>query len=482
MIENPTPKANASGDLTKEKKNLGILFVVFLLIKLGFLAAGYFTNTIAQLAIVALVIPIAAMLVYMAWGWKISKQVADDDFWEMYGDSCYYMGFLFTIGSIILVLIAIGTKFSFESVAILLGVAMTTTLIGMVMRLYVQMFCLGNKIEEKSPDDPGDLITGTTQEINGHVRFVVDVNTDKLSFFNNLLDDQVSKFQRLSDSMASLEARVQNDLETNVKTVTSSQVAILEKFGKKVEETGDLVKTNSTSLIDELRGALEKTNSNFSETLSNSATQFSESLKTLEAKRKTETRALSEVLDGRLSKMSDEAIARIDKVAEKASDSIEQNTSKSLSAIDSLAAGISTPIKAVTAASDGLSARNSELTESIERLNKAYEIATAVLNNVGTETASSIGHASTSALKALNDSQTENAKLLASIAENAAKTMNTASVSVSESLRKDAATNSAAFKEAAERVEAACRDIAIAAKNIREESEKKKGFSLFGKN
>ncbi|MGF6924314.1 hypothetical protein [Paraburkholderia sp. 40] len=81
-----------------------------------------------------LVIPITIMGLYIVIGWKrIDSTVSD----EKFADSCYYIGFIFTITSIIFSLLDlpnIGTRMSLISVRF--GTAMISTVLGLMVRVY----------------------------------------------------------------------------------------------------------------------------------------------------------------------------------------------------------------------------------------------------------------------------------------------------------------------------------------------------------
>lgn len=85
-----------------------------------------------------LAIPLAIMAGYILLGLKRRNSDVSD---EKFADTCYYLGFIFTITSIIFSLFdlpSIGTKMS--DIAVRFGAAMVSTVFGLVVRVYLVSF------------------------------------------------------------------------------------------------------------------------------------------------------------------------------------------------------------------------------------------------------------------------------------------------------------------------------------------------------
>src|SRR5262249_586812 len=83
-------------------------------------------------------LPLALMLLYIVVGLKRRRDDVTD---EKFADSCYYLGFIFTITSIIFALFdlpSIGTRI--ESIAVRFGAAMVSTVLGLGVRVYLVSF------------------------------------------------------------------------------------------------------------------------------------------------------------------------------------------------------------------------------------------------------------------------------------------------------------------------------------------------------
>ncbi|GHT85651.1 hypothetical protein AGMMS49543_17400 [Betaproteobacteria bacterium] len=111
------------------------LFLIAVLLKVGFSAIGWF---IGDPWVFGLVLPLTVMAVYIGLGLTRSREDVSD---EKFADSCYYLGFIFTISSIIFGLFdlpQIGAKMS--EIAVRFGAAMVTTVAGLVVRVYLVNF------------------------------------------------------------------------------------------------------------------------------------------------------------------------------------------------------------------------------------------------------------------------------------------------------------------------------------------------------
>lgn len=113
------------------------LFALAVGLKISFAVAGYLAGDPLWLGMAA---PMAVMILYMYVGYhKRESDVSEDKF----ADSCYYLGFIFTIVSIIMCLIDV-PKLSpgrgMYEIAMRFGTAMISTVLGMIVRVYLVSF------------------------------------------------------------------------------------------------------------------------------------------------------------------------------------------------------------------------------------------------------------------------------------------------------------------------------------------------------
>ena len=111
------------------------LFLLACILKVGSSGIGWYLNSPW---IFGLWIPITIMLLYMLLGYyKGDKSVSQ----EKFADSCYYLGFIFTIASIIFSLFDlknIGTGLA--DIGIRFGAAMVSTCLGVAVRVMLVTF------------------------------------------------------------------------------------------------------------------------------------------------------------------------------------------------------------------------------------------------------------------------------------------------------------------------------------------------------
>lgn len=116
--------------------SLSNLFLIVLFIKIGCAIAAWQTGLLWELGFWA---PLGVMVLYLLYGHFKTRKGSWQDRMN-YGDSAYYLGFLFTVASIILTLFTLGARFNAQEVAIRFGAAMITTLLGMAVRVYLVTF------------------------------------------------------------------------------------------------------------------------------------------------------------------------------------------------------------------------------------------------------------------------------------------------------------------------------------------------------
>lgn len=193
-------------------------------------------------------IPLTIMLIYMIFG-HFQTHKSCYRIRQGYGDSSYYLGFLFTVASIILALFVLGSQDNLvtSELAIRFAAAMVTTLLGMAVRVYIVTFA--DKEEEKLPITE-QTIAITPQVINDSDSFEVRVqaNLDNLRTLNQSLINNIDSAEKMRISLQSLVGRVQSDLEE----MTKSTEKYLQNL---MENTSSLLTDTQTKF----NAALEKT-------------------------------------------------------------------------------------------------------------------------------------------------------------------------------------------------------------------------------
>lgn len=111
------------------------LFLLAIVLKVGSSAFGWWFR---DPWILGLAVPLSVMAIYIALG--LNRRDTDVTN-EKFADSCYYLGFIFTITSIIFSLLDIpniGTRI--QEIAVRFGAAMMSTVFGLVVRVYLVSF------------------------------------------------------------------------------------------------------------------------------------------------------------------------------------------------------------------------------------------------------------------------------------------------------------------------------------------------------
>ena len=161
----------------KKNPNLGLAFTVALACKVTLAILSLFGMT----WLLGFWLPLAVMLAYLLYGHIQTKNKPRAERLN-YGDSCYYLGFLFTVASLIIALLDIGLKgeLTVPEVAIRFGAAMVTTLLGMAIRVWLVTFA--KQQEDTAEDSSGIYVQGSEG-----TEFIINTSMDNLRNFNNAL-------------------------------------------------------------------------------------------------------------------------------------------------------------------------------------------------------------------------------------------------------------------------------------------------------
>lgn len=124
-------------------------------------------------------IPLAIMGAYVLLGLKRRDQDVTD---EKFADTCYYLGFIFTITSIIFSLFdlpSIGTKL--QEIAVRFGAAMVSTVVGLVVRVYLVSF---KKDGADAIQDAEEAVIEASQRFREHLV----IANERLRDFHSAVD------------------------------------------------------------------------------------------------------------------------------------------------------------------------------------------------------------------------------------------------------------------------------------------------------
>lgn len=152
------------------------LFLITLILKVGSSFLGWYFQKQWSLGFA---IPLLIMSAYIVLGYHRRDSDVND---EKFADSCYYLGFIFTITSIIFSLFDlpnIGTKI--QEIAVRFGAAMVSTVLGLGVRVYLVSFKrdVGDAIK-----DAEDAVLDVTKKLTEHLK----ISLEKLCDFESQVD------------------------------------------------------------------------------------------------------------------------------------------------------------------------------------------------------------------------------------------------------------------------------------------------------
>lgn len=163
------------------------LFVLTVVLKLGTAFLGWRFSMPWSLGFA---VPLGVMCVYIAAGMRRADDDVSD---EKFADTCYYLGFIFTITSIIFSLFdlpQIGTRI--QDIAVRFGAAMVSTVLGLAVRVFLVSF---RKDSSDAVQEAEDAVVEAAQRFREQLVIAVE----KLRDFEQVVDRAaVSSVERVN--------------------------------------------------------------------------------------------------------------------------------------------------------------------------------------------------------------------------------------------------------------------------------------------
>jgi hypothetical protein len=206
--------------------NVQRLFAIVLAIKIISSIASVF---IGDPWILGLAVPIAMMILYMAVGYHSR---GDDVSLERFADSCYYMGFIFTITSIVVSLFDLpnlGSGEGMRNIALRFGAAMVSTVLGMGVRVYLVSF-------RKDADDA--------------IRDAEDAVLDATRMFITQLDSVMGSLRQFEQQVTEAAKLTVENVNRQVEALGTQYAQSLNDFYLKLNDEN---KAAFSALIDEIK-------------------------------------------------------------------------------------------------------------------------------------------------------------------------------------------------------------------------------------
>lgn len=217
--------------------NVRTLFLIACGLKLVLLAVSWGMH---ELYIFGVGLPILVMIGYCVLGYySRDDQVSD----EKFADSCYYLGFIFTIATILLILMDMErlNDGGLSDIAARFGAAMITTLLGVVARVLIIGF--------KKEGEDG----------------VAQAEQTLIKAASRLAEDMAlasDKFAQLTTQVGMAAEEVRSNLEANMRNMIDSYAAQSRDFLDELAHKYQQQLPNLSQSVEELAQAVDFTNEN----------------------------------------------------------------------------------------------------------------------------------------------------------------------------------------------------------------------------
>jgi hypothetical protein len=188
--------------------------------------------------IFAIVIPVALIAMYVHVGINRTDRTLTD---EKFADTCYYMGFIFTITSIVISLFGLEEiENNFSQIAFRFGAAMVSTLIGLIARVYLVSFKIDSNAAIDSAEDA---------LIRGSQAFVAKLGA---------ASDQYTQFESRVTASTNL---VEEHVRTRIEKISAQYSEQLQShFNTQQQELGKLINAAMQKMVEAtvaMTGAVE---------------------------------------------------------------------------------------------------------------------------------------------------------------------------------------------------------------------------------
>jgi ABC-type transporter Mla subunit MlaD len=205
----------------------------------------------------AIIIPIALIGLYVYVGIHRTDRTLSD---EKFADTCYYMGFIFTITSIVISLFGLEEiENNFAQISFRFGAAMVSTLVGLITRVYLVSFRVDSISAFDSAEDA--LIRGS-QAFVARLGAASDQYSrfeSKVTASTNLVEEHVrDRIEKLSEQYSTqLQAHFDTQQQELAKLISVTAEKMLQATVAMTSSV-DPLKERVTQATDELAGRLSK--------------------------------------------------------------------------------------------------------------------------------------------------------------------------------------------------------------------------------
>lgn len=266
------------------------MFLYAIILKIGATVLGWW---IGDRWLLTFAVPLVIMLIYV-WGglkWRDKDEVPD----EKFADSCYYLGFIFTISSIVVSLLDLpglqnGGKL--EDIAVRFGAAMISTVIGLIVRVYLLSF-------RKDIGDIARAIEEDLIEAEKTFRQHLASSVDRLNEFNAAVDA----------SSRAVITRMEGAIEETAKANTTEFTRLFDRVAMQIVESSQRSLQNLDESAADLRKSLQLYATSLVTTAKHHETKLNQISENMTGKVDTFTFAIGSSLAGLTQKIDDFSVA-----------------------------------------------------------------------------------------------------------------------------------------------------------------------------
>lgn len=218
------------------KANIQRLFLFTIVLKtvssfIGWLIGGEWANWI-----LGFLLPLFFMGSYITLGMYRDKRELTD---EKFADSCYYLGFIFTIVSIIFCLLDIpNINTALDTIAVRFGAAMFSTVVGIIVRVYLINF---KKEFTDAVQQTEDAIVDAAQKFIAQIELVAEKSEQFQAHLLHSTELSVERaHQKLESGLTYGLEKLENSIKQNSDLTTSALNKNLSEINSAVKKFCDV--------------------------------------------------------------------------------------------------------------------------------------------------------------------------------------------------------------------------------------------------
>ncbi len=257
----------------EQRVNFNLRWAFFIVLSLKILAA-IVAFVAREPMLWGIYIPLGVFLLYIAYGvtlvWNASERTRLN-----FADGCYYLGFLFTITTIVLALADASQagKLHVTDISIRFAGAMASTVIGMIVRLVYVLFerkkaakqalnpeqqhqlSLLDRLFPKQSDQLevnisyADQLTKTSEQ--DPFETLIRSSCKNISLFNELIGNSLREYEDLNERLKTLNARILADAEYTRESLTKESKEWLDDSKRQMDELMDAYREGMSKQLED---------------------------------------------------------------------------------------------------------------------------------------------------------------------------------------------------------------------------------------